>query len=49
MRADTRAILATSLPAAAAILVFGTVYGGAARAIMGVPLTLASSCSSPPP
>ena len=43
MRADTRAILATSLPAAAAILVFGTLYGGAARAIMGVPLTLASS------
>ena len=43
MRADTRAILASSLPAGAAILVFGTLYGGAARAIMGVPLTLASS------
>jgi predicted branched-subunit amino acid permease len=41
--AGTRAILATCLPAAAAILVFGTLYGTAARAIMGVPLTLASS------
>jgi predicted branched-subunit amino acid permease len=38
-----RSILATCLPAAAAILVFGTLYGAAARAIMGVPLTLASS------
>lgn len=43
MRADTRTIVAASLPAAAAILVFGTLYGGAARALMGVPLTLASS------
>src|SRR5687768_16786472 len=41
--AGTRAILATCLPAAAAILVFGTLYGAAARTIMGVPLTLASS------
>jgi 4-azaleucine resistance transporter AzlC len=40
---STRSILATCLPAAAAILVFGTLYGAAARAIMGVPLTLASS------
>jgi len=40
---STRAILAASLPAAAAILVFGTLYGAAARAIMGVPLTVASS------
>lgn len=38
-----RATLVTSLPAAAAILVFGTLYGAAARAILGVPLTLASS------
>jgi branched chain amino acid efflux pump len=38
-----RSILATCLPAGAAILVFGTLYGAAARAIMGVPLTLASS------
>jgi predicted branched-subunit amino acid permease len=41
--AGTRSILATCLPAAAAILVFGTLYGTAARAIMGVPLALASS------
>jgi predicted branched-subunit amino acid permease len=41
--AGTRAILATCLPAAAAVLVFGTLYGAAARAILGVPLTLASS------
>ena len=39
----TRAILVNCLPAAAAILVFGTLYGAAARAVMGVPLTLASS------
>ena len=38
-----RSILATCLPAGAAILVFRTLYGAAARAIMGVPLTLASS------
>src|SRR4030095_9963495 len=38
-----RSILATCLPAGGAILVFGTLYGAAARAIMGVPLTLASS------
>lgn len=41
--AGTRSILATCLPAAAAILVFGTLYGAAARAILGVPLALASS------
>ena len=38
-----RSVLATAFPAAAAILVFGTLYGAAGRAIMGVPLTLASS------
>lgn len=38
-----RSILATTLPAAAAIAVFGTLYGAGARAILGVPLTLASS------
>jgi predicted branched-subunit amino acid permease len=32
-----------TLPAAAAIAVFGTLYGAGARAVMGVPLTLASS------
>jgi predicted branched-subunit amino acid permease len=36
-------ILATSLPAAAAIAVFGTLYGASARAVLGVPLTLVSS------
>jgi predicted branched-subunit amino acid permease len=40
---SNRAILATSLPAAVAIFVFGTLYGAAARGILGVPLTLASS------
>jgi predicted branched-subunit amino acid permease len=38
-----RSILATCLPAAVAILVFGTLYGAAARGILGVPLALASS------
>src|SRR4029453_5433027 len=38
-----RSILATCLPAGAPIPVFGPLYGAAARAIMGVPLTLASS------
>lgn len=46
--AGTRFILATCLPAAAAILVFGTLYGAAARAILGVPLALASSLLSTP-
>ena len=41
--AGIRSIVATCLPAAAAIFVFGTLYGTAARAIMGVPLALASS------
>ena len=36
-------ILATILPAAAAIAVFGTLYGAGARPILGVPLTIASS------
>jgi predicted branched-subunit amino acid permease len=35
--------VALTLPAAAAIAVFGTLYGAGARAVMGVPLTLASS------
>lgn len=38
-----RSILATTLPAAAAIAVFGTLYGAGARAVLSVPLTLASS------
>ena len=38
-----RSILATTLPAAAAITVFGTLYGAGARALLGVPLTLVSS------
>jgi predicted branched-subunit amino acid permease len=38
-----RSILTTSLPAAAAIAVFGTLYGAGARTVLGVPLTLASS------
>ena len=36
-------ILATSLPAAAAIAVFGTLYGAGARPILGAELTVASS------
>jgi len=36
-------VVATSLPAAAAVAVFGTLYGAAARGVLGVPLTLASS------
>lgn len=36
-------MLALTLPAAAAIAVFGSLYGASARAVMGVPLTLASS------
>jgi predicted branched-subunit amino acid permease len=36
-------ILATSLPAAAAIAAFGTLYGAGARPLLGVPLTVASS------
>ncbi|HVQ78054.1 MAG TPA: AzlC family ABC transporter permease [Candidatus Binatia bacterium] len=38
-----RSIVATTLPAAAAILVFGSLYGAAARPLLGVPLTIASS------
>jgi predicted branched-subunit amino acid permease len=41
--ASVRSILCTTLPAAAAIAVFGTLYGVAARPLLGVPLTLASS------
>ena len=36
-------ILATSLPAAAAIAVFGTLYGAGARPVLGAELTIASS------
>ena len=36
-------IVATILPAAAAIAVFGALYGAGARPIMGAPLTIASS------
>ncbi len=36
-------MLALTLPAAAAIAVFGSLYGASARAVLGVPLTLASS------
>jgi len=36
-------VVALTLPAAAAIAVFGTLYGAGARAVLGVPLTLASS------
>ena len=35
--------MARSLPAAAAVAVFGTLYGAAARGILGGPLTLLSS------
>ncbi|MGH2752228.1 MAG: AzlC family ABC transporter permease [Actinomycetota bacterium] len=38
-----RRILTTSLPAAAAIAVFGTLYGAAAQPILGTPTTIASS------
>jgi len=36
-------ILARAMPAAAAIVVFGALYGAGARDVLGVPLTLASS------
>ena len=42
-RPSVRSILATTLPAVAACVVFGTVYGAAARPVLGVPLTIASS------
>ena len=38
-----RAIIVTALPAAAAVAVFGTIYGASARVFLGAPLTLASS------
>ena len=38
-----RARLAAILPAIAAIAVFGSLYGAAARPVLGVPLTLAAS------
>lgn len=40
---SVRSIVATILPAAAAIAVFGTLYGAGARPILGVPLTIGSS------
>jgi predicted branched-subunit amino acid permease len=36
-------VVVLSLPAAAAVAVFGSLYGAAARGFLGVPLTLASS------
>jgi branched chain amino acid efflux pump len=36
-------VIARSLPAAAAVAVFGTLYGAAARRVLGAPLTLISS------
>jgi predicted branched-subunit amino acid permease len=38
-----RSILSTTLPATAAIFVFGTLYGAGASQVLGVPLTIASS------
>jgi predicted branched-subunit amino acid permease len=38
-----RAIVGIALPAAAAVGVFGTLYGATARAILGAPLAVASS------
>jgi predicted branched-subunit amino acid permease len=38
-----RSIVATILPAVAAIAVFGALYGAGARPILGAPLTIASS------
>ncbi len=40
---SVRSIVALALPAAAAVAVFGSLYGAAARGFLGVPLTLASS------
>jgi predicted branched-subunit amino acid permease len=40
---SARPIVVTALPAAAAIVVFGTLYGAAARPLLGAPLTIASS------
>ena len=38
-----RGILITSLPAAGAIAVFGTLYGAGAQPLLGTPMTIASS------
>ena len=38
-----RSILITSLPAAGAIAVFGTLYGAGAQPLLGTPMTIASS------
>jgi predicted branched-subunit amino acid permease len=40
---SVRSVVVTALPAAAAIGVFGALYGAGARAVLGVPLTIASS------
>ena len=40
---SARSIVVTALPAAAAITVFGTLYGAAAQPLLGTPLTIASS------
>lgn len=42
-QASARSIVVTALPAAAAIVVFGTLYGAAAHPLLGAPLTIASS------
>ena len=40
---SARSIVVTALPAAAAIVVFGTLYGAAAQSLLGTRLTIASS------
>ena len=40
---SVRSVVVLSLPAAAAVAVFGTLYGAAASVFLGAPLTLASS------
>jgi predicted branched-subunit amino acid permease len=42
-RGGIRSILITSLPAAAAIAVFGTLYGAGAQPLLGTAMTIASS------
>lgn len=42
-RRATPSVLAGAVPAVAAVAVFGMLYGAAARPLLGVPLTLASS------
>lgn len=40
---SVRSMITTVLPAAAAVAVFGTLYGAAALPVLGLPLTIASS------